>query len=179
MKNKIEVEKLKIVTKDNFQSELKEFRKLLNSNLFEYVIVNNDFSTTGSKSSKEKENEIIFSEFTVCRKQNLESKDIHYTFTTFLVPAIKFHRYSNDEIVSFSSIFLKYLANEKSVYDFNLINATNSLSYDNIHKRNEFEKTLNKILIDGKPFKKENKASYFYYPKAYEMCLLYPHLLML
>ena len=169
MKNKIEVEKLKIVTKDNFQSELKEFRKLLNSNLFEYVIVNNDFSTTGSKSSKEKENEIIFSEFTVCRKQNLESKDIHYTFTTFLVPAIKFHRYSNDEIVSFSSIFLKYLANEKSVYDFNLINATNSLSYDNIHKRNEFEKTLNKILIDGKPFKKENKASYFYYPKAFNL----------
>ena len=167
MKNKIEVEKVKIITKDNFQSELKEFRKLLNSNLFEYIIINNDFSTTSAISNKEKENEIIFSEFTICRKQNLESKDIYYTFTTFLVPAIKFHRYSSDEIVSFSSIFLKYLANEKYVYDFNLINASNSLSYDNIHKREEFEKTLNTILIDGKPSKKENKASYSYYPKAF------------
>ena len=166
MKNKIEVEKLKIITKDNFQSELEQFKKLLKSNLFEYIIINNDFSTTNKKSNKEKENEIIFSEFTICRRQNLESKDIHYTFTTFLVPAIKFHRYANDEIISFSSIFLKYLANEKSVYDFSLINATNSLSYDNIHKREHFEKTLNQILIDGKPFKKENKASYFYYPKA-------------
>ena len=53
------------------------------------------------------------------------------------------------------------------VYDFNLINASNSLSYDNIHKREEFEKTLNTILIDGKPSKKENKASYSYYPKAF------------
>ena len=169
MKNKIEVEKIKIVTKDNFQSELKEFKKLLNSNLFEYIIINNDFSTSSTKSIQEKENEIIFSEFTICRKQNLASKDIHYTFTTFLVPAIKFHRYSNDEIVSFSSIFLKYLANEKSVYDFNLINASNSLSYDNIHKRKEFENTLNMILIDGKPSRKENKASYLYYPKAFHL----------
>ena len=169
MKNKIEVEKLKIVTKDNFQSELKEFRKLLTSNLFEYIIINNDFSTTTDKLSKEKGNEIIFSEFTICRRQNLESKDIHYTFTTFLVPAIKFHRYSQDEIVSFSSIFLKYLTNEKVIYDFNLINSSNSLSYDNIHKRGEFENTLNRILIDGKPFKKENQTSYFYYPKAFNM----------
>ena len=166
MKNKIEVEKVKIVTKDNFQTELKEFEKLLNSNLFDYIIINNDISTMSPKSNEQKESEIIFSEFTICRRQNLESKDIKYTFTTFLVPSVKLHRYSNDELVSFSSIFLKYLTNEKSVYDFNLINATNSLSYDNIHKRPEFEKTLDRILIDGKPFKKENKSSYFYYPKA-------------
>ena len=166
MKNKIEVEKVKIVTKDNFQSELKEFEKLLNSNLFDYIIINNDISTMNPKSNEQKESEIIFSEFTLCRRQNLESKDIKYTFTTFLVPSVKLHRYSNDELVSFSSIFLKYLTNEKSVYDFNLINATNSLSYDNINKRPEFEKTLDRILIDGKPFKKENKSSYFYYPKA-------------
>ena len=166
MKNKIEVEKVIIVTKDNFQTELKEFKKLLNSNLFDYIIINNDISTMSQKSNEQKESEIIFSEFTICRRQNLESKDIKYTFTTFLVPSVKLHRYSNDELVSFSSIFLKYLTNEKSVYDFNLINATNSLSYDNIHKRPEFEKTLDRILIDGKPFKKENKSSYFYYPKA-------------
>ena len=166
MRNKIEVEKVKIVTKDNFQTELKEFKNLLDSKLFDYVIINNDISTMSPKSNKQKESELIFSEFTICRKQNLESKDIKYTFTTFLVPSVKLHRYANDELVSFSSIFLKYLTNEKSVYDFNLINATNSLSYDNINKRPEFEKTLNRILIDGKPFKKENKSSYFYYPKA-------------
>ena len=169
MKNKIEVEKVKIVTKDNFQSELKEFKDLLNSTLFEYIIINNDISTSCSSPNKQNQREIIFSEFTICRKLNLQSKDIEYTFTTFLVPSLKFHRFQNDEIVSFSSIFLKYLTNEKSVYDFNLINATKTLSYDNIHKRPEFEKTLNKILLDGKPSKKENKASYQYYPKAFNM----------
>ena len=134
MKNKIEVEKVKIVTKDNFQSELKEFKKLLNSNLFDYIIINNDISTMNPKSNEQKESEIIFSEFTICRKQNLESKDIKYTFTTFLVPSLKLHRYSNDEIVSFSSIFLKYLTNEKSVYDFNLINATTSIRGPNLKR---------------------------------------------
>ena len=42
-----------IITKDNFQSELEQFKKLLKSNLFEYIIINNDFSTTNKKSTKE------------------------------------------------------------------------------------------------------------------------------
>ena len=62
MKNKIEVEKVKIVTKDNFQSELKEFKKLLNSNLFDYIIINNDISTMNPKSNERKESEIIFNQ---------------------------------------------------------------------------------------------------------------------
>ena len=33
MRNKIEVEKVKIVTKDNFQTELKEFKNLLDIKL--------------------------------------------------------------------------------------------------------------------------------------------------
>ena len=85
------------------------------------------------------------------------------------MPSLKFHRYANDEITSFSSTFLKYLTNEKSLYDFNLINSANTLSYENIHKRKEFEDGLNLILKDGKPFKKENKTSYYYYPKAFEL----------
>ena len=168
MKNKIEVEKTIIVTKDNFQSSLKEFKEIINSKLFDYIILNNDISTSNPK-IQDKEGEIVFSEFTLCKKVNYQGKDISYTFTTFLVPSLKFHRYAVDEIASFSSIFLKFLTNERSVYDFNLINATNSLSYDNIHKREEFEKSLNLILKDGKPFKKENKTSYYYYPKAFEL----------
>ena len=167
-KNKIEVEKTIVVTKDNFQSSLKEFRETLNSKLLDYIIINNDISTSNPK-LQEKEGQIVFSEFTLCKRVNYPGKDINYTFTTFLVPSIKFHRYANDEIAAFNSIFLKYLTNEKSFYDFNLINASNSLSYDNIHKRKEFEKSVNLILKDGKPFKKENKTSYYYYPKAFEL----------
>ena len=167
-RNKIEVEKTIVVTKDNFQSSLKEFRDTLNSKLLDYIIINNDISTSNPK-LQEKEGQIVFSEFTLCKTVNYPGKDINYTFTTFLVPSIKFHRYANDEIAAFNSIFLKYLTNEKSFYDFNLINASNSLSYDNIHKRKEFEKSVNLILKDGKPFKKENKTSYYYYPKAFEL----------
>ena len=168
MKNKIDVEKTIIVTKDNFQSSLKEFKDIIKSNLFDYIIINNDISTSNPK-IQNKEGEIVFSEFTLCKNVNYERKDINYTFTTFLVPSIKFHRYAVDEISSFSSIFMKYLTNEKSVYDFNLINSPDSLSYDNIHRRAEFEKNLNLILKRGKPFKKENKTSYYYYPKAFEL----------
>ena len=169
MKNKIEVEKTIIVTKENFQESLKQFKEMLNkSKLVDYIILNNDISTSNPK-IQDKEGEIVFSEFTFHKNVNYQSKDILYTFTTFLIPSIKLHRYSVDEIASFNSTFLKYLANEKSVYDFNLISSVNSLSYDNIHKRNEFEKSLNLILKDGKPFKKENKTSYNYYPKAFEL----------
>ena len=168
MKNRIEVEKVIIVTKDNFKISLEEFKKLLSSKILDYIILNNDISTSNPK-IQDKEGEIVFSEFTFCQNVNYQGKDINYKFTTFLIPSIKFHRYAIDEIASFNSIFLKYLTNEKSLYDFNLINSANSLSYDNIHKRKEFEKTLNLILEDGKPFKKENKTSYYYYPKAFEL----------
>ena len=168
MSNKIEVEKTYIVTKDNFQESLRDFKININSNLLEFIILNNDISTSSPK-IQEKEGEIVFSEFTLCKRVNYPAKDISYSFTTFLVPSLKFHRYAVDEIASFNSIFLKYLTNEKSIYDFNLINSANSLSYDNIHKREEFEKSLDLILNDGKPFKKENKTSYYYYPKAFEL----------
>ena len=168
MKNKIEVEKTIIVTKENFQSSLKEFKEILKGRLFDCIIINNDISTSNPK-IQDKEGELVFSEFTLCKNANYPGKDISYTFTTFLVPSIKFHRFSVDEIASFSSLFLKFLTNEKSVYDFNLINSANSLSYDNIHKREEFEKSLKLILENGKPFKKENKTSYYYYPKAFEL----------
>ena len=168
MSNKIEVEKTYIVTKDNFQESLRDFKNNINSNLLEFIILNNDISTSSPK-IQEKEGEIVFSEFTLCKRVNYPAKDILYSFITFLVPSLKFHRYAVDEIASFNSIFLKYLTNEKSIYDFNLINSANSLSYDNIHKRKEFEKSLDLILNDGKPFKKENKTSYYYYPKAFEL----------
>jgi hypothetical protein len=103
MKNKIDVEKTIIVTKDNFQSSLKEFKDIIKSNLFDYIIINNDISTSNPK-IQNKEGEIVFSEFTLCKNVNYERKDINYTFTTFLVPSIKFHRYAVDEISSFSSI---------------------------------------------------------------------------
>jgi D-Tyr-tRNAtyr deacylase len=168
MKNKVKVDDIIVVTKENFQSSLKKFKELLSSKLFEYIVLNNDISTSNLK-IQDKEGEIVLSEFTICKKVNYPSKDINFTLTTFLVPSLKFHRYANDEITSFSSIFLKYLTNEKSLYDFNLINSANSLSYENIHKRKEFEDRLNLILKDGKPFKKENKTSYYYYPKAFEL----------
>ena len=95
MKHKIEVEKVIVVTKDNFKLSLEEFKNLLNSKILDYIIFNNDISTSNPK-IQDKEGEIVFSEFTFCQNVNYPGKDIKYKFTTFLIPSIKFHRYAID-----------------------------------------------------------------------------------
>jgi hypothetical protein len=115
----------------------------------------------------ETEGEIVFSEFTICSNtSNNQNKLI-----TYLIPSIKYHRYSPDEIVSFNSDFLSSLTNEKNVYNFKYICNSNSLSYENINKKTILENNLNSILKDGKPFPEEyeNKKSYNYFPKAIEI----------
>lgn len=167
MKKDTEVEKCIIVNKENFNKSLKEFKKNLDSNLLNYVVINNDISTTTDENNN-KLGEIVYSEFTVCRRVNT-SNDIDYRLITFLIPSLKFHRYTNDEIISFNILFLKYLSNQRQSYNINKINNINSLSYENINKKKELENNLNSILKDGKAFKKENKTSYNYYPKAFEL----------
>ena len=168
MKKDSKIDQSIIVTKENLSESLKLFNKALNSNLFKFVVINNDISTTNKKYI-ENNGEIVFTEFTLCKKVNAQAHDIEFKMDTFLIPSLKFHRYSPDEIISFSPIFMKYLANEKFSYNFNNINKGISLSYENINKKEKLEKSLKLILFDGKPFKKENHTSYYYYPKAFEL----------
>ena len=162
----MENENKKEVTKDNFHSRLIEFKDLLNDNEFKYIIINNEISTTNLK-ILEKEGEIVFSEFTICKSitKNSEKKK----FITFLIPSIKFHRYSQDELVSFNSTFLNYLYKEDNIYNIKNIFSAKSLSYENINKKERLENFLNSVLKDGKPFKQENEKSYNYFPKAVEI----------
>jgi hypothetical protein len=162
----MENENKKEVTKDNFHSRLIEFKDLLNDNEFKYIIINNEISTTNLK-ILEKEGEIVFSEFTICKSitKNSEKKK----FVTFLMPSIKFHRYSQDEIVSFNPAFINYLYKADNIYNIKNIFSAKSLSYENINKKERLENFLNSVLKDGKPFKQENEKSYNYFPKAVEI----------
>ena len=108
MKNKNEIEKPEtiIVTKDNFHSSLEDFQNLLRNKSFKYIILNIEISTSNPKMI-ETEGEIVFSEFTICSNtSNNQNKLI-----TYLIPSIKYHRYSPDEIVSFNLDFLSSLTN--------------------------------------------------------------------
>ena len=162
----MENENKKEVTKDNFHSRLIEFIELLNDNEFKYIIINNEISTTNSK-IQEKEGEIVFSEFTICKSitKNSEKKKL----VTFLIPSIKYHRYSQDEIASFNPACLNYLSKEINIYNIKNICSAKSLSYENINKKERLQNFLNSVLKDGKPFKQENEKSYNYFPKAVEM----------
>ena len=152
-----------IVTKDNFHKCLEDFKNLLENEHFEYIILNNELSTSNQKII-EKESEIVFSEFNICYSFNKQIK-----YTTFFIPSIKYHRYSEDEIASFNSVFLTNLSNKGNKYSFDSIYKSNSISYENIHKREKLEQHLNLILKDGKPFNEENAKSYNYFPKAIEI----------
>ena len=162
-KNEIEYPVTIIVQKDNFLNSLEEFKNLLRSEYFEYIIINNEISTSNPKTI-ENEGEIVFSEFNICYSSNN-----HIKFTTFFIPSIKYHRYSEDEIASFNSVFLTNLSNESIIYSFDSIYKSNSISYENINKREKLEKNLDLILKDGKPFNEENIKSYNYFPKAIEI----------
>ena len=168
MKNKNEIEKPEtiIVTKDNFQSSLENFNNLINNKSFKYIIINIEISTSNPKII-ETEGEIVFSEFTICNSApNNKNKLI-----TYIIPSIKFHRYTPDEISSFDSNFLSASVAEKNFYNFKYIYKSNSLSYESINKRKILENNLNLILKDGKAFNEENenKKSYNYFPKAVEI----------
>jgi len=161
--NKKEIQKITIVNKDNFHSSIKEFKNLLSNSEFNYIIINNEISTTNRK-IQEKEGEIVFSEFTICYSINKKPK-----FETFLIPSIKYHRYSQDEIISFNPTFLNYLSKEINIYNIKNIFSAKSLSYENINKKERLENFLNSVLKDGKPFHSENLKSYNYFPKAVEL----------
>ena len=153
-----------IVTKDNFQSSLEDYKNHLKNKSLEYIIINNEISTSNPK-ILETEGEIVFSEFTICYSFNNRTN-----LVTYLVPSIKFHRFSPDEIASFDSIFL---SNENNIHNFKHINKLNTLSYENINRRSILENNLKLILKDGKLLNdekiKEKIKSYNYFPKAIEI----------
>ena len=154
------------VTKDNFHSSLIYFEDLLKDDEFKYIIINNEISTTNPK-IQEKEGEIVFTEFTICR--SITINNTKRQFITFLIPSLKFHRFSQDEIVSFNPSFLNYLSKEINTYNIKNIFSAKSLSYENINKKERLENFLDSVLKDGKPFKHENEKSYNYFPKAIEI----------
>ena len=115
----------------------------------------------------EKEGEIVFTEFTICR--SITINNTKRQFITFLIPSLKFHRFSQDEIVSFNPSLLNYLSKEINIYNIKNIFSAKSLSYEKINKKERLENFHDSVLKDGKPFKHEYEKSYNYFPKAVEI----------
>ena len=160
MKKEDKTRELILVNKDNFHDSLSLFKKKLQSDLLEYISFNCDISN-----DKKLNQELILSEFSIVHKVNTNN-DLDYQIFTFLIPSIKYHKYTKEEYVSFSPILMKYLNNYKDIYDINLITSTNSISYDNLENENMIRENFEKILVDGKRPKSDNTKSYYYYPKA-------------
>jgi hypothetical protein len=152
-----------IINKENFHLEYENFKKELNNKLLEFIFLNIDIST--NLIEKLNHQELIFTEITIIKKIKTNN-DITYKIKTFLIPSLKFHKFAQEEYVSFSPELMKYLFKYKNVYDINTISNKNTISYDNISNKENFIKFLEKIIDKGKPPKKENKKSYIYFPKA-------------
>ena len=165
------IQNLIIVTKENFHECFNDFKNMLNKKSLEYIIFNNEISTSNKKYI-EKYGEIIFSEFTICYKgkearNNKEQNNLFYI--TYLIPSLKYHKFSPEEFISFNPITLQSLSNYSDLYTMNNICKINSISYENINEVHNLERNFSSILKEGKPFSEENKKSYNFFPKAIEL----------
>ena len=172
MEKKVDkIQNLILVTKENFRKCFIDFKNVLKSEVLEYIIFNNEISTSNEK-YMEKYGEIIFSEFTICYKrkeiENNENQN-NLLYITYLIPSIKYHKFSQEEFASFNPMTLQSLSNNGDLYTLDNIFKSNSISYENINEKENLEKTFTSILKEGKPFTDENKKSYNYFPKAIEL----------
>ena len=114
MENKLNnLKNLIIVTKENFHECINEFKSKIKNKSLIYVVLNNEISTFNPKYI-EKYGEIIFSEFTICYNINEEKNELSYI--TYLIPSIKYHRFTPEEFASYNSIILNNLSNESDLY---------------------------------------------------------------
>ena len=172
MEKKVDkIQNLILVTKENFRKCFIDFKNVLKSEALEYIIFNNEISTSIEK-YMEKYGEIIFSEFTICFKgkeiENNKNQN-NLLYITYLISSIKYHKFSQEEFASFNPMILQSLSNNGDLYSLDNIFKSNSISYENINEKENLEKTFTSILKEGKPFTDENKKSYNYFPKAIEL----------
>ena len=153
-----------IVTKENFIQLLNDFKLNIGKWNLEYIIFNIDMSSP--ENIENPYNQIIFCEISLCLKNENFNNDIPHNVVTYLIPSLKFHKFISEEFISLSSITMRYLSFYKESYDFSLVSDSMSLSYSEVNREGEMKKNLEQILKEGKQTKKENKKSYYYYPKS-------------
>ena len=142
-----------IVDKDTFFVLYDTFIKAMDSSV-DYVVLNIDASSSNPNA------EVIYVEISVC------GKDKGRPAKTFLLPALKFHKFLNEEMVSLGGANMMYLSCYKEIYDISNVMSPKTISYSDYDREDETRRNLMKILKEGKPSKKENKKSYCFYPKA-------------
>ena len=143
-----------IVDKETFFVLYDTFIKAIASSSVDYVVFNIDASSSNANSEE------IYVEISVCEKDKGNS------VKTFLLPALKFHKFCNEEMISLAGPNMMYLSCYKEIYDISNVMSPKTISYSDWDREEEIRRNLMKILKEGKPSKKENKKSYCYYPKA-------------
>jgi hypothetical protein len=182
--NKFNFDEVHIVNKSNFQIMLHKFKNLTKEKELKHIffniecsnLLNNELDATGSndftkayqdhiekmnKLYEATNNEIIFTEFLFCFKA---ADDGSYKFVTFLIPSMKFHKFKEESMMRFQNENLKYLHMMKK-YSFEKCSSVNTLSYMSLCEKDKAAENFTKILLEGKPTKKENFKSYYYFPK--------------
>jgi hypothetical protein len=178
-RNNSDFNKINLVDKTNFHLMLDKFTKLIYDEDLEYIFFNLEFSNLKkddiefSKAEEYNEalaayinklnqiyegsnNEIIYTEFLFCLKNN--------KYETFIVPSLKFHKFKEESLLNIKPETIQYLEFLKT-YPFEKVCNNDTLSYMNRQEMEKVKNNYEKILLEGKPTKRENKKSYYFFPK--------------
>jgi hypothetical protein len=177
-------DKFILVNKINLHESLATFRELLKNEKTEYVFFHLEFSDFKSMKLKfteenernilpnylqklndywiNKNNQIMFTEFLICKKSK---KFKPFKFYTFLIPSLKFHKYLNESLIELSPKCMEYFYHNCKNYKFSDSFGINSLSYMSLSQIPTIRKNFHKTMQEGKTPKNENKKSYYYFPK--------------
>jgi len=174
-----------IVNKKNYHLVLFEFNQILSKPSKKFLFFNLEFSNVKNftqiniqpedylidyirrlneiKQKTQNETQIMYTEFLICKQSK---KTRGFKFFSYLIPSIKFHKLKERE--SFLKIdpdALNYFYMNKASYSFSKACQVDSISYTSLVEKEKIEINLNKILEKGKPTKKENTKSYYFFPK--------------
>jgi hypothetical protein len=181
-----------IVNKDNYNTSLIEFRNCIKDSKCKFVFFNIEFSnmkflTEKLNFSSESEDflylrsyleemlkirnvlsqnnpQIIYTEFLICLENGKEKNS--FKFYPYLIPSLKFHKFREKEsLINLDPDTLSYLNFLNTNYSLTNICEVKTISYLNYKEEEKVKNNFIKILEEGKPTKKENTKSYYYFPK--------------
>jgi hypothetical protein len=173
-------EEIYLVNKYNFHAMLYKFTNLTQEKDLKYIFFNLEFSNLIKEELdqtysnfqnafqtyieklnsiyNDTNNEIIFTEFLFC----FTAQD-NFRFVTFLIPSIKFHKFKEESMMRFQVEEIKFLNLMR--YPIEKFSSVSTLSYMNLCEKDKVSHNFSKILLEGKPTRKEHLKSYYYFPK--------------
>ena len=162
-----------IVTRQNFHEQKQNIKNLINKDKFKFIFFNAEYSNLSEKnecyfdSIKEryekivennKNTTLIFFELLL-----FEIKDDKFNKKVFKFPIVKRSKFTDEKNLSLNKSTMEYFYILRNHININDSFNKNSISYENLHKKDLIKSNLDKILKLGKPMDKKGLVTKFYY----------------